>query len=482
MTKSSFVKASRYLSKFNTEQLKDIAHRAGIVPVNDVLLPFMDDDSKILLAYGGRGGGKSNTIALKLIKECSESEYFKCFYGRKILDRVRESQHKELIKAIYQLNLQDEFTFYDTPKGSLHITHLPTGNTFIAFGGDNPQSMKSISDPTHIWADEFDQFEEDDFKALYPTLRTIRGKNQFIGSFNSYEITKSHWVVKYFFPDIYDGDEQYDYSALEDVQISRYLVNYTDNYFIDQAEYYKNLKISAAGDAEKLDGLARGEWGSNKKGNEYYHAFKKSLHVKKIRKAPNTPDHLSLDFNVHPYMPLVCANIEVSSTEMNFNFFKEYCFKEPLNSTKNVCAAYLSDYDRVATDVFYYGDAQGNRKIEGFGDKITRFDDLRSVLRKHLTNYSDRTTRLNPPVLKRRQLMNTIFSGLCHYQGRRVNVYFDEGMIQTVTDFQMCKVGSDGGKDKKKVKDKERGITYERYGHTSDAVEYFVCKILEALL
>lgn len=481
MTKTSFVKASKYLTKFDTDELKDIAHRAGIVPVNDVLLPFMDDESKIALLYGGRGGGKSNTIALRLIKECAESSYFKCFYGRKILDRVRESQHKELIKSIYQLNLQDEFTFYDTPKGSLHIIHNATGNTFIAFGGDNPQSMKSISDPTHIWADEFDQFEEGDFKALYPTLRTTRGKNQFIGSFNSYEITKAHWLVKYFFPDIYEGDEQYDYSALEGVEISRYLVNFSDNYFIDREEYYKVLKISAAGDAEKLEGLARGEWGSNRTGNEYYHAFRKSLHVKKIAKRSGVPDHLSLDFNVHPYMPLICANIEITDTEMNFNFFKEYCFKEPLNSTKEVCKAYLSEFGNLATDIFYYGDAQGNRKIEGFGDKITRFDDLRSVLARHLTNYSDRTTRVNPPVMKRRQLMNSIFAGICHFQNRKVNIYFDEKMSQTITDFQMCKVGVDG-KDKSKVKDKARGITYEKYGHTSDAVEYFVCKILETLV
>lgn len=481
MTKISFVKASKYLSKFDTDELKDIAHRAGIVPVNDVLLPFMDDDSKIILLRGGRGGGKSNQIALKLIKEASESQYFKCFYGRKILDRVRESQHKELIKAIYQLNLQDEFTFYDTPKGSLHITHNPTGNTFIAFGSDNPQSMKSISDPTHVWCDEFDQFEEDDFKALYPTLRTTRGKNQFIGSFNSYEITKSHWVVKYFYPDIYEGEEGFDYSALDGIAISKYLVNFTDNYFIDQDEYYDSLRVSAGGDAELLEGLARGEWGSNKTGNEYYHAFKKSLHVKSISKKPNAPDHLTLDFNVHPYMPLICGNIDVTDTEMNFNFFREYCFKEPLNSTKEVCKAYLSEYGNLISDVFYYGDAQGNRKIEGFGDKITRFDDLRKVLAKHLTNYSDRTTRVNPPVMKRRQLMNSIFSGNCFLNGRKVNIFFDEKMTQTINDFQMCKVGVDG-KDKTKVKDKAKGISYEKYGHTSDAVEYFVCKILESLI
>lgn len=476
-----FVKASNFFKKFNTDELKDIARRAGLIPINDALLPFVQDESSLILIRGGRGGGKSNTAAMEYVKACSTQEYFKLFYGRKVLDRVRESQHKELIKAIQQCGLVKEFHYSEQPNGSLQILHKESGNVMLPFGGDNPQSMKSISDPTDVWCDEFDQFTESDFLALYPTLRTLRGRRRFLGTFNSYEVLKSHWIVKMFYPEIYDGSEKYDYSVLENIKISKYLVNFSDNFFIDKEEYFNQLKVAAAGDSELLEGLANGEWGYNRKGNEYYHSFKKSLHTKSINKDLAKPDHLSLDFNVHPYMTLVVCNIEETESEINFNFIKEYCYKEPINSTKRVVEGYLNDYIGNIRDVFYYGDAQGTRKIEGFGSDITRFDDVRSVLRRYVTDYSDRTTRSNPPVLKRRELINKIFSGNAFFGRKKVSIFFDSSMTETIKDFSMCKVGLDG-KDKTKVKDPNTGVSYEQYGHTSDAVEYLVCKVLEKLI
>lgn len=469
-----WINGSKYIRL--SEAARDIAIRAGRFPINDVLMPFMADAAKIILIRGGRGGGKSNTIALRLIQEARTEEYFKCYFGRKVLERVRGSQHQELVKAIKQLKCENEFTFSENTNGSLTISHKKTGNSFFAFGGDNPQSMKSISDPTHIWCDEFDQFDELDFKALYPTLRTIRGKNIFIGSFNSYEITTSHWVVKFFYPESYTGQDKYDFDALQGVQISKYLINYTDNYFIDQEEYKKTLMLSAGGDSDVFDGLAKGEWGFNKKGNEYYPAFKKGVHVGKVPRIPGQPDHLTYDFNLVPYMTLVPFQIYEAPTEVQIRVYAEYCKKPPLNTTRAVTEAWLNDYEGAITDIFYYGDAMGTRGVEGFGDDVTRFDPVREVLFKYLYSGSDRTTRKNLGVLKRRDLLNSLFAGLKQLLNKPVVFLIDESCVETIKDLSELKLDVNG-KLKQKKEDPITGRKFEILGHTSDALECGICEV-----
>ena len=474
-----WVKASAWFSQLTVDERGVLQDHA--FPINDPLVPFMDDDSQIIMVRGGRGGGKSNTIALRLIEECRTSEYFKCYFGRKVLDRVRGTQHAELIKAIKPLKLEHEFSYSENPNGSLVIVHKETLNSFLPFGADNADSMKGISDPTHMWCDEFDQFTDSDFRALFPTLRTSRGKNIFIGSFNSYEVLRGHWLVRYFFPEVYEGTEKMDFDILKGVRISRYLINYRDNYFIDQAEYEKTLRLSAGGDADLFEGLANGEWGLDKKGDLWYHAFKKGLHVKKVEYLPELPDHLVFDFNLVPYMTCLVVQIKETETEFQIRIPKEYCLKHPRNTTEALCYAYLNDFEDTVTDIYFYGDAMGNRGVEGFGDTFTRFDPVKAVLFKYLFDYSDRTTRVNKPVNKRRNLINGIFSGLKYYGDKKVVILIDEECYELIKDMQNTKEGVNG-KLKEKEKDPVNGRTWEKYGHTGDCLEYVTCEILDVLL
>lgn len=476
----------RNLSQDEISTLLDSKAENRRFPINDKLfnpekgVNFMDDNSRIILLYGGRGGGKSNSIALRLIEEAVTEKYFKCYYGRQVFDRVRGSQHQEIIKAIEQLKYEDRFDYSKSPNGSLTITCKKNSNSFYAFGGDNPQSMKSISDPTHIWMDELDQFYADGFRAIFPTVRTIRGKNILIGSFNSYEVLKDHWLVKYFFPDIYEGADQMDYNALDGISVSKYLINFRDNYFINQEEYDKQLRISAGGDMDLYDGLANGEWGLDKKGDLWYHAFKKGLHVGHVERLP-LPDHLGFDFNLVPYMTLLLIQINETDSEFQIRIPKEYCLSHPRNTTEAVCYAYLNDWEGSITDVYYYGDAMGTRGVEGFGDDFTRFDPVRSVLFRYLYEGSDRTTRRNIGVNKRRNLINRILSGNAFYGEKKVRLMIDEGCRETIKDLQHTKEGVQG-KHKEKVKDTATGRTYEKFGHASDVIDYVCSELLDFLL
>lgn len=213
----------------------------------------------------------------------------------------------------------------------------------------------------------------------------------------------------------------------------------------------------------------------------YYPYFDFKVHVTKVERVRGKPDHLSYDFNLVPYMTLVCSQIIETDTEVQIRVFKEYCLKPPLNTTEDVTEAYKFDYEGQISDIYYYGDAQGTRGVEGFGDKFTRFDDVRKVLVRYLSNLSDRTTRHNSGVLKRRTLLNKIFAGKLSIGNKKVVMMIDESCENTIRDYRFLKLGMDG-KLKEKVTDKETNRTYEKFGHTSDAEEYKYSFIFEQYL
>lgn len=468
------------LSHLELKEIQAILNKSGIAPINDVLYDFVNSNKKVQILYGGRGGGKTGSVARKLIKNCRNDKYFKCYYGRQTKDQGRDGVHSMIVSVIEELGLESEFSYSTERTGTTTIKHIESGNSFIQFSGDNPDKIKGIHDPTHLWFDEFDQFSEQFYKKALPTLRTTKASTHLIGTLNNFDITTEHWIAKIFFPELYTGKTKLDYETFTPDQIDKFLVNFTDNYFIDREEYYNTLRSSAGGDSVLLEGMTKGSWGVNRLGNEYYHAFKTALHTKRIIRNNNLADHISVDFNVMPYMPMVCCQIEQTSTEFNFNFYKEYTLPPPQNSIEAICKSYVRDYGEELKNVLYYGDAQGSRRIEGLGDGYTRFDEVRKGLSKFISNSSNRTTRRNQGVLKRRDLMNKIFNGDLKYGTLKINIFFDENMTETIKDFRDLQLGVDG-KLKKIVRD-ERGNSYQELGHTSDAVEYLVCFILEKYL
>lgn len=219
----------------------------------------------------------------------------------------------------------------------------------------------------------------------------------------------------------------------------------------------------------------------SKTGGEYYDEFERLHHVKEVSFAKGSPSHLTLDFNLRPYMTLECFQVEETDTEIKFKFFDEFCYEPPLNTTESVCEGYADTYGVQTTDIFYYGDAMGTRGIEGFGSNVTRFDDVRKVLYRFITDDSDRTTRVNMGVNKRRNIMNKIFAGKMYIGHKKVTIEIDPKCVNLIRDCQYLKLGANG-KHKEIVKDEQTGAKYEKLGHTSDAAEYGICYILEAFL
>lgn len=230
-------------------------------------------------------------------------------------------------------------------------------------------------------------------------------------------------------------------------------------------------------------------------GGEYYDQFDRLKHAKKAAFERYKAVHLTFDFNVMPYMTMLCSQIdqnlkmyanadnklfdhfETGRREVlvtKIKFFKEYCLKSPFNTVKGVIDAFKADYGQYVNTVFFYGDASGKNRVPGKGEYRV-FDDVEDELKGLIFPGSDKTMSRNPNILKRRKFLQEIFMGGVHF----ILIEIDPvGCPELIKDFQYLKLGPEG-KLKEVVKVPETGASYQKYGHTSDAAEYEICSLFE---
>lgn len=163
---------------------------------------------------------------------------------------------------------------------------------------------------------------------------------------------------------------------------------------------------------------------------------------------------------------------------MVIKLVKEYCMKPPYNSTEAAADKFKQDVeaDGLRPDVLVYGDASGRNRITGFANE-TQYKMIERRLFKLLSNGWLKTGFSNIGILKRRDLMNKILEGKIP----TVEFYIDESAEETIRDMEFLKQDGTGGKYKEKAKD-ANGVSYEKIGHCSDAVEYFVCEVCKTYL
>jgi phage terminase large subunit len=113
--------------------------------INQKFVSLTKCQDRYVILYGSRGSSKSDYIAKQLIYNCLSHKYFKCILYRKKYNTIQESSYETIKQTIIDLQLTDLFSIRVSP---LSITCV-NGNKFIARGGDDPHSLKSIKDPTY---------------------------------------------------------------------------------------------------------------------------------------------------------------------------------------------------------------------------------------------------------------------------------------------------------------------------------------------
>lgn len=209
-------------------------------------------------------------------------------------------------------------------------------------------------------------------------------------------------------------------------------------------------------------------------GGEFYKKFRIPKHVKRripsldkpLTYDPDLPLHITFDFNVNPYMTLL-VHQAIDKIVWQID---EICLSSPHNSTPSICRAFKHKYDLHIAGLFVYGDPTGyhedTRSEEGHNDYLIIEDELKKF------HPEIRVAKKAPSVVMRGQFLNAVFE---ENQGS-IELYFSPRCINTIADYSYLKEAPDGTKHKQKFTDPETTIRSERYGHTSDANDYFYCE------
>ena len=204
-------------------------------------------------------------------------------------------------------------------------------------------------------------------------------------------------------------------------------------------------------------------------GGEFYSGFSAVRHVGRSSFNPELPIHITFDQNVVPYITAGIWQVDGAYLKK----IDEFCLTNPNNTTGKLCDAIIARFGDQMKGLFYYGDASGHKRDTR--GEATDYDIVRQKFRKWLNNHSDRTKRRNPPVIQRRDFINAILEGKTKY-----TVIIDERCKNSIKDLTYLKQDSNGQKHKETEKDELTGTTAQKYGHTSDADDYFLTTVLES--
>lgn len=466
------------------KHIKDVLLKSGVIPVNDIFLPAWGIRKSIILLYGGFGSGKTVNIVDELLYKACNDEYFRCFYGRKILDSVRKTVFQTFIDRIKYLNLQRYFSYSEAPNGTMRITHKKSGNFFEPFGCSDSESLKGIKDPTHIFVDEVDQISWDDFVNLYSRLRTEQAFTQFYGACNTEKVYKSHWIRRVLFGEVQgtlEGVDLSDTMAVDEYGELKDLVytlkaNYVDNHFINKQKYYNQLKLLAAGDQTRLNAMAAGAWGSVRTGFEFWKSFNELLHVKEVTIA-KAPMHISIDENVNPYVTQTIW--QVFADKKQITQIRELLSKSPNNNAPKAARQLVEWLISIDfKDVLYiYGDPSAGKRSTVDENNASFYDKYIAVLRSYGFKVVSRVGKSAPEVALSANFINAIYEQ--NLGGW--NITIGSLCFGSIEDYMIVKEDADGRILKLKVKDEETKITYEPNGHCSDAKRYFITTLLNGL-
>ena len=211
---------------------------------NDVYIPYLENDDRYLIFYGGGSSGKSYFIAQRYIYKLIHPTRCNLLIVRQTADTNRRSTFPLLKQVISNWNLSQHFKINES---DMRIKCLLTGNEVAFAGLDDVEKIKSITfengELTDIWVEEATETQEADINQLKVRLRGGKSKKQIVLSFNPINI--QHWIKGHFID-----------SKLATVCFS----TYKDNKFLtdDDRKALEDLKYT---DEYTYNVYCLGQWG-----------------------------------------------------------------------------------------------------------------------------------------------------------------------------------------------------------------------------
>lgn len=213
------------------------------------------------------------------------------------------------------------------------------------------------------------------------------------------------------------------------------------------------------------DTYCEGNWGNRQIGGLAYKKFMRSKSCyRDITYNPDLALHISFDFNVKPYMSMTVWQIEGKIVKC----IDCIASKTPDNTTSGICKEFMRRYYLHKAGLFVYGDPSGANEDTKMENGFNNY----SIIEQELHRYRPtiRVATKHPPVAMRLNFINTIFDVTFN----DINILISESASELIMDLMFQKENADGTKMKEKTT--KNGDTYEKYGHMSDSMDYFLCE------
>lgn len=294
--------------------------KAFTIQVPDKFTTVWNSQKPYQIWYGGRGSAKSWTKAIYFLAKAMTQKYCRTVFARDTQKNVRNSQY-QLFKDIagrFEC-FKEQFDFADTV---MKITCRKNGNMLMGGSFEQPDTLRSVADPTDFWAEEpitrGNEISRQDFFDIVGSLRNADNvQTQFHFTFNP--ISKTAWIYKDFFEaNLYDCEKLF--------------VNYWDNPFCPDSTitFLKSLKTL---DAKRYEVDALGNWGIAYEGLIY-------PDVEGVDTFPGKPDFYGLDFGYND----PCALIEGKVLDMMGQQKKDYVANEILYETGHTSSTLIQRF------------------------------------------------------------------------------------------------------------------------------------------
>ena len=175
----------------------DVNIRISKSVFNPVYLPYLDNEDRYILFYGGGSSGKSYFIAQWLTYRLLKKKRENILVVRQTGDTNRRSTFPLFKQVISNWKLGDYFKINES---DMRIVCKLTNNEVAFIGLDDVEKVKSITfangELTTEWVEEATETQEADINQLKVRLRGGKSKKQMILSFNPINI--QHWIKKHF--------------------------------------------------------------------------------------------------------------------------------------------------------------------------------------------------------------------------------------------------------------------------------------------
>lgn len=163
--------------------------------INDKYIPFIYNEDRYLLFYGGGSSGKSHFLGQRYTIKMLTPRKCNLVIARKASVSNGKSTFPLLKQIINTWNLNKYFSINNS---QMRIRCLLTGNEILFVGLDDEEKIKSIifenGEVTDVWVEEATECTESDINQLIIRQRGGKSKKQLVLSFNPTSI--NHWIKK----------------------------------------------------------------------------------------------------------------------------------------------------------------------------------------------------------------------------------------------------------------------------------------------